>query len=914
MAATRKLQGEIDRCLKKVTEGVEIFEDIWQKVHNAANANQKEKYEADLKKEIKKLQRLRDQIKSWLASGEIKDKTILLDTRRLIETQMERFKVVERETKTKAYSKEGLGAAQKQDPAQRERDEANNWLSQSIENLQIQADQFETEIENLQMFTKKKKLDKDKQERIDHLKALLDRHHLHIKKLEMVMRLLDNMSIDVDRVNSIKDDVDYYIESAWQEPEFDGNPYIYDEINFDVLNQNPVREVGMNAAGLDPDIDVISGINTGSTPSVVSSSSPVPSLSAVGTASSSNSHHSMNEDIGSHSSVMNDKTRHRSSESETSGKRFGSTATSSTGSNSHGVNNNTSPLVSASVSPPPQQPVRVASPTPVPPSPVKGAPVPAANTAIASPAPQQSSISSATPNNSSSSSGKKITSSAAPTTNGPTYASPSPPSSPAMTPSAVSQQQRFALMNGLSSPSPATSMPSSSLSLPSSPHVVPSLSAIAGSASVGKGVLSSHPATTAPTSVMNSSVVRQLFQQTSASTASTTSTVSSSDSRTVISELANNRDELVNLGTNLISDLKNARLETSASSVPVKSEVAPLLGLAKEAVLNAQNSSSEAEKTSSSSTTKAGLSQLDLIAMLDSVRANSTTTTTTRSGTGSNPFQLQSSSTTSSTSNHLSLGVNLGGGIDKASIAAFMAENKLNALSSSTASLHSQISTTSLLGSVTGGQQPPGIGSSSGGGSSDLGSRLDVGSPSQSFVGPSSSASSVVSSTGSGETRIPPTVAINPLGPGTLSKDHVSQLKHLDTSLYRLPIQADSERTRMVPRSPVSGVPPFYPQMVPAGCDTMEFFSRLSTETLFFIFYYMEGTKAQYLAAKALKKQSWRFHTRYLMWFQRHEEPKMITDEYEQGAYIYFDFEKWSQRKKEGFTFEYRYLEDRDLN
>lgn len=25
--------GEIDRCLKKVSEGVEQFEDIWQKVH-----------------------------------------------------------------------------------------------------------------------------------------------------------------------------------------------------------------------------------------------------------------------------------------------------------------------------------------------------------------------------------------------------------------------------------------------------------------------------------------------------------------------------------------------------------------------------------------------------------------------------------------------------------------------------------------------------------------------------------------------------------------------------------------------------------------------------------------------------------------------------------------------------------------
>lgn len=78
--------GEIDRCLKKVTEGVDTFEDIWQKVHNATNSNQKEKYEADLKKEIKKLQRLRDQIKSWIASAEIKDKSALLENRRLIET------------------------------------------------------------------------------------------------------------------------------------------------------------------------------------------------------------------------------------------------------------------------------------------------------------------------------------------------------------------------------------------------------------------------------------------------------------------------------------------------------------------------------------------------------------------------------------------------------------------------------------------------------------------------------------------------------------------------------------------------------------------------------------------------------------------------------------------------------------
>lgn len=82
--------------------------------------------------------------------------------------------------------------------------------------------------------------------------------------------------------------------------------------------------------------------------------------------------------------------------------------------------------------------------------------------------------------------------------------------------------------------------------------------------------------------------------------------------------------------------------------------------------------------------------------------------------------------------------------------------------------------------------------------------------------------------------------------------------------------------------------PPYYPQSVPLASDSLDFFHRLSTETLFFIFYYLEGTKAQYLAAKALKKQSWRFHTKYMMWFQRHEEPKTITEEYEQVFYFHF--------------------------
>jgi len=83
---------------------------------------------------------------------------------------------------------------------------------------------------------------------------------------------------------------------------------------------------------------------------------------------------------------------------------------------------------------------------------------------------------------------------------------------------------------------------------------------------------------------------------------------------------------------------------------------------------------------------------------------------------------------------------------------------------------------------------------------------------------------------------------------------------------------------------------------------------------LFFIFYYQQGTYQQYLGAKELKRQSWRYHKKYLTWFQRHEEPKEITADYEQGTYVYFDYETgWCQRKKTEFTFEYRYLEDKDL-
>jgi hypothetical protein len=41
MADKRKLQTEIDRTLKKVDEGVELFDEIWDKVYSARDPNHK---------------------------------------------------------------------------------------------------------------------------------------------------------------------------------------------------------------------------------------------------------------------------------------------------------------------------------------------------------------------------------------------------------------------------------------------------------------------------------------------------------------------------------------------------------------------------------------------------------------------------------------------------------------------------------------------------------------------------------------------------------------------------------------------------------------------------------------------------------------------------------------------------------
>lgn len=118
-------------------------------------------------------------------------------------------------------------------------------------------------------------------------------------------------------------------------------------------------------------------------------------------------------------------------------------------------------------------------------------------------------------------------------------------------------------------------------------------------------------------------------------------------------------------------------------------------------------------------------------------------------------------------------------------------------------------------------------------------------------------------------------------------------MRMMAASRATCPDPADAECPRMYrPDVPFPGAAAAaFPREPLAIFDDPRLYSRMDTDTLFYVFYYKQGTPQQYLAAKALKDQSWRFHKQYQTWFQRHEEPKSITDEFEQGTYRFFDYE-----------------------
>ena len=165
-----------------------------------------------------------------LQSSEIKDKSDLMKARKDVESRMERFKVCEKETKTKAFSKEGLAAAEKMDPAELARQGSRDWVNTTIEEMQVLVDSCEAEIESLDTGKKKKK--SAATDRLAEIAEKMGQHNFHIGKLEGVLRGIDNHNITVEDVENIQDDVQYYLDSH-DEPDFFMDDAIYDDLNFD---------------------------------------------------------------------------------------------------------------------------------------------------------------------------------------------------------------------------------------------------------------------------------------------------------------------------------------------------------------------------------------------------------------------------------------------------------------------------------------------------------------------------------------------------------------------------------------------------------------------------------------------------------------------------------------------------------
>ncbi|EKX73580.1 conserved hypothetical protein [Theileria equi strain WA] len=114
------------------------------------------------------------------------------------------------------------------------------------------------------------------------------------------------------------------------------------------------------------------------------------------------------------------------------------------------------------------------------------------------------------------------------------------------------------------------------------------------------------------------------------------------------------------------------------------------------------------------------------------------------------------------------------------------------------------------------------------------------------------------------------------------------------------------------PYAPINSakVPSIFPQEPLSHYATPTQFSRMSEGTLFFIFYFLPGTIQQQFAAQELRKLSWRFHTKLLLWFRRYGEPFKVTETFEQGSFYCFEIEEWKKVVRPDFTFYYSFLEE----
>ncbi|XP_023745123.1 uncharacterized protein LOC111893291 isoform X1 [Lactuca sativa] len=873
MGASRKLQGEIDRVLKKVQEGVDVFDSIWNKVYDTDNANQKEKFEADLKKEIKKLQRYRDQIKTWIQSSEIKDKKVsasyeqaLMDARKLIEREMERFKICEKETKTKAFSKEGLGQQPKTDPKEKAKSETRDWLNNTVSELESQIDSFEAEMEGLSV-----KKGKARPPRLTHLESSIVRHKAHIMKLELILRLLDNDELSPEQVNDVKDFIDDYVERNQEDfDEFEDVDMLYNTLSLDKVEALEdlviIGPPGL-VKGVGASVAVLSTKNALSSPPVQSPGASV---------------QEQTEETLSQENISEHGPR------TPPPKAIAISSSPPTPSGTHATTPITVPTPSHNLT---------ASSVPPSPSPVRGVLDNSVSTIPSSPINKEEEVG----------------------------GFPVRKSSPALSESGLRNLGRGSLTS-------LTSLTSqSSVTLPINPtnsNIISTNNAL--------GVSQASELAKRP---MLGTDERMVQQHPPVSSLSSRIMLPQSGVKTSDGDNGNG-GEGGGMGTRVFSPSgvpgiqwrpgSSFQTQHEGGQFRGRTEIAPDQRekfLQRFQQVQQQGSSTLLGMPPISGGTHKQFStqQNPLLQQFNSQSSSGlggappASPNTATSAQQQNLIHLQSSQQMSTVSKDSE--------INNSKVEEMEQQQQQQSVTSDDSAPDPAQSP--VLNKNTSNEEDPKVSyaldmQGSGTMTEAAQSTRDVDlSPGQPLQSNQSVSLGVI-----GRRSLSDLGAIGDNLSGlavSLGGTHDQQynLQMLESAFYKLPQPRDSERAKSYTARHPAVTPQSYPQVQAPIVNNPAFWERLGsdnigTDTLFFAFYYQQNAYQQYLAAKELKKQSWRYHKKYNTWFQRHEEPKFATDDYEQGTYVYFDFHigndemqnGWCQRIKTDFKFEYNFLED----
>ncbi|XP_057437678.1 uncharacterized protein LOC130729852 isoform X2 [Lotus japonicus] len=870
MGASRKLQGEIDRVLKKVQEGVEVFDSIWNKVYDTDNANQKEKFEADLKKEIKKLQRYRDQIKTWIQSSEIKDKKVsasyeqaLVDARKLIEREMERFKICEKETKTKAFSKEGLGQQPKTDPKEKAKSESREWLNNVVGELESQIDSFEAELEGLSV-----KKGKNRPPRLTHLETSITRHKAHIKKCEFILRLLDNDELSPEEVNDVKDFLDDYVERNQEDfDEFDDVDELYSSLPLDRVET--LEDLVMIPPG----------------PVKVA---PVLSLKTTLTASASQSASAS----ASQTSEQADDAASQDSNSDIVAKTPPPKSSGISSAPSTPAGNHTTPVS-----------VNVAGQLP-------GAPAAAVL--------------------SGSISVRNILENVAVTNSSPTHQStptkeeeinnfPSRRPSPSLSDAALVRGR-----NSLSNPATSgiTLGPGSMVPNNVALGSVPSASEITKRNILGADDRLGSSGMVQPlVSPLSNRLILPQVAKANDGMSADSSTVNEA---AAVSGRVFSPSVVPGMQWRPGSPFQN---QNDAGQLRARTEIAPdqrekflqkfqqVQQQGPSTLLNMPSLVGGNHKQFSAQQQNPLLQQFNTQGSSVSSQSGMVLGVQSPSLSSISPASIQqppNSAHSPSSQQPLIPGVAKDADVGNSKVEEQQQHqnyaDESTAESPSSNGIGKNLAIEDDLKSAYAVDSPAGVSASlpeSAQTSRDI--DLSPGQPLQSNQ-PTGNLGVIGRRNGAELGAIGDSFSGSSVNSGGV-RDQLYNLQMLEAAHHKIPLAKDSERPRTYTPAPIVNNPAFWEKV---GQEPF------GTDTLFFAFYYQQNTYQQYLAARELKKQSWRYHRKYHTWFQRHEEPKVATDEFEEGTYVYFDFHianddlqhGWCQRIKTGFTFEYNYLED----